>query len=514
MNAAAKITGGAATAAPSPILSVRSLSKSFPGVKALSAVDFDVRPGEVHALCGENGAGKSTLMRILAGNYQADEGEIMFRGAPARYRNTREARREGILLIHQEISLVPEMSVAENIFLGTLPARRGGIVRRRAMHDRAREILDAAGGEFRKIDPRARVGSLSFAYQQMVEIARASAFNSSIVIFDEPTASLTLSEARSLFNTIAELKLKGVAVVYISHKMSEVFALADRITVLRDGKMRGTLKASETDEREVTRLMIGRDIDTSVQRRSSTSVEELLRIEDLHVPDFVRGVSLSVRRGEVLGLYGLIGAGRTEMMEAVFGVRRKTAGRVYWKGSEVAIRSARDAVALGIGLVPEDRKGKGLVLGLSAINNLTMALMRRAGLFRLEDRAGEAAVYEDFRRRLDIRAAGPNVPVNTLSGGNQQKIALAKWLALDPTLLVLDEPTRGIDVGAKSEIHGLVSRLAESGVSIVLISSELPEILALSTRVLTFSEGRLTGEFDGPSATEEILLSAVVGSRK
>jgi ABC-type sugar transport system ATPase subunit len=514
MNAAAKIVDGAAVAAPSPILSVRGVSKSFPGVKALSAVDFDVRPGEIHALCGENGAGKSTLMRILAGNYQADEGEIEFRGQPAHYRNTREARRQGILLIHQEISLVPEMSVAENIFLGSLPSVKGGIVRRRAMVSRAREILNAAGGEFRRIDPRAKVRSLSFAYQQMVEIARASAFNSSVVIFDEPTASLTLTETRSLFNTIAELKAKGVAVVYISHKMSEVFALADRITVLRDGKMRGTLRTSETDEKEITRLMIGRDIDASVTRRSSTLEDELLRIEDLHVPDFVRGISLSVHRGEVLGLYGLIGAGRTEMMEAVFGVRRKTAGRVFWKGAEVAIRSARDAVELGIGLVPEDRKGKGLVLGMSAISNLTMAMMRRAGLFRLEDRKREAAVYEDFRARLDIRAASPDAPVNTLSGGNQQKIALAKWLALNPALLVLDEPTRGIDVGAKAEIHALVSRLAESGVSIVLISSELPEILALSTRVLTFSEGKLTGEFDGPSATEEILLSAVVGSRK
>ncbi len=512
MDATKINTDGAAPAAPSPILSVHGISKSFPGVKALRAVDFDVYPGEVHALCGENGAGKSTLMRILAGDYQADDGRILFHGAPATFRNTREARKQGILLIHQEISLVPEMSVAENIFLGALPRNGLGFVKRRAMNQRVREILDAAGGEFKKLDPNAKVSGLTFAFQQMVEIARASAFKSSVVIFDEPTASLTLTEAQSLFATIAELKARGVAVVYISHKMSEVFALADRITVLRDGEMRGTLRRSQTNEQDITRLMIGRDIEPPKPRVVSAGSETLLSLKDMHVPDFVRGVSLSVRRGEVLGLYGLIGAGRTELMESVFGVRRRSAGQVFWKDREVAIRSPRDAVELGMGLVPEDRKGKGLVLSLSVIENLTMALMRRAGLFRLQDRRRETSVYEDFRNRLDIRAASAATSVNTLSGGNQQKIALAKWLAMNPSLLVLDEPTRGIDVGAKSEIHGLVSRLAEQGVAIILISSELPEILSLSSRILTFSSGRVTGEFDGPTATEELVLSAVVGS--
>lgn len=513
MNANLKIIDDAAPVASSPILRVRNVTKSFPGVKALRSVNFDVRPGEVHALCGENGAGKSTLMRILAGNYHADEGEVFYRGAPARYRDPRQARDEGILLIHQEISLVPEMSVAENIFLGALPARGAGIVRRGDMIRRAREIFDTAGGDFRKIDPSVKVSSLSFAFQQMVEIARASAFNASVVIFDEPTASLTLSETRSLFKTIAELKARGVAVVYISHKMSEVCTLSDRITVLRDGEIRGTLNSRDTNEQEITRLMIGRDIAPPTPKNVNPAADELLRIENLHVPHFAHGVDLAVRRGEVLGLYGLIGAGRTEMMEAMFGVRKKSAGRIFWKTREVNIRSPRDAVRLGIGLVPEDRKGKGLVLGLSAIENLTMAMMRRAGLFRLQNRRDEKKVYEDFRRRLDIRAASADTHVSTLSGGNQQKIALAKWLSMDPELLVLDEPTRGIDIGAKSEIHALVSRLAEAGMSIVLISSELPEILALSTRILTFSEGTLTGEFDGPTATEEMLLSAVIGTR-
>jgi ribose transport system ATP-binding protein len=506
-------TGGAAQAAPSPILSVKGVSKAFPGVLALSGVDFDVRPGEVHALCGENGAGKSTLMRILAGNYQADEGEIMFRGQPARYRNTREARQEGILLIHQEISLVPEMSVAENIFLGSLPQRAGGLVKRREMVRRAREVLAAAGGDFKKIDPNANVASLTFAHQQMVEIARATAFKSSVVIFDEPTASLTLSEANALFATIARLKAQGVAIVYISHKMSEVFALADRITVLRDGTMRGTLRTSATNEQDVTRLMIGRDIAVAVRVAPRERGPELLRVDGIEASGFVKGVSFSVHAGEVLGLYGLIGAGRTETAEAVFGVRRRTAGRIFWKGNEVRIRSARDAVDLGIGLVPEDRKGKGLVLGLSGLANLTMVMMRKAGVLRLPDRAGNKAAYDEFKQKLDIRAVSGDTLVNTLSGGNQQKIALAKWLALNPELLILDEPTRGVDVGAKSEIHALIARLAGEGVSILLISSELPEILALSTRILTFSEGRIVGEFEAREATEEVLLSAVLGNR-
>lgn len=500
--------------APRPILSVRGISKSFPGVKALQNVEFDVRPGEVHALCGENGAGKSTLMRILAGNYQADEGEIILRGEPARYNNPREAREAGVLLIHQEVSLVPEMSVAENMFLGSLPATGFGMVKHGEIKRRARDILTAAGGDFKHIDPAAKVSSLSFAFQQMVEIARASAFNSSIVIFDEPTASLTLSEAESLFNTIAELKADGVGIVYISHKLSEVFHLADRITVLRDGEMRGTLEAKSTNEQEITKLMIGRDLEPPAPKKLGEPGAELLRVEDMHVPKFVHGISMSIRKGEILGLYGLVGAGRTELMESVFGVRPRTGGHVFWKDKPVAIRSPRDAVELGIGLLSEDRKGKGLVLGLSAIDNLTMVLMRKSGLFRLRDRRGDREVYDRLKKQLDIRAASPDTMVSTLSGGNQQKIALAKWLVMNPELLILDEPTRGIDIGAKAEIHSLITKLAESGVSIILISSELPEILALSTRILTFSEGRLTKEFDGTTATEEGLLSAVVGARQ
>jgi ribose transport system ATP-binding protein len=496
--------------APLPILSARGVTKSFPGVRALDAVDFDIRPGEVHALCGENGAGKSTLMRVLAGTFRADIGTITFKGNPIDFRGTREALGQGILLVHQEISLVPELTVAENIFLGNLPSRGAGIVWRRDLYRRARSILAEAGGEFEKIDPRAKVGTLSFARQQMVEIARAMAFNCTVVIFDEPTSSLTASEAVSLFETINRLKARGVGIVYISHKMPEIFALCDRITVLRDGQMRGTRITRDTNEDEITRLMIGRSLESYFERPAVTPGEELLRVEGLAVPGFVRGIDFAVRAGEVLGLYGLIGAGRSEAMEAIFGVRQKTAGKLFWKGAPIDIRNPREAVKLGIGLVPEDRKRQGLVLGMSAQDNTTLALMRRLGLFRLQDRAGERKVYDLFKQKLDIRAASPATEVGTLSGGNQQKIALAKWMAMDPRLLILDEPTRGIDVGAKAEIHSLVAKLAESGVAVILISSELPEILGLASRILTLREGRITASLDGRTATEESVMSALV----
>jgi ABC-type sugar transport system ATPase subunit len=514
MSDAIRFSGLADQAATSgalpPVLGARGVSKSFPGVRALDRADFDVCGGEVHALCGENGAGKSTLMRILAGSFRADEGEILLRGSPIVFRNIQDALRRGILLIHQEISLVPELSVAENIFLGALPTRGLGIVNRGGLIARARELLGEVGGEFEKIDPRAKVGALTFARQQMVEIARAQAFNCSVVIFDEPTSSLTSAEAASLFDTIRRLRARGVAIVYISHKMPEIFRLSDRITVLRDGRMRGTLATRSTNEDEVTRLMIGRSLQHYFEKPAAKLGEELLRVEGLVVPGFVRGVDLSVRRGEVLGLYGLVGAGRSECMEAVFGVRRKSAGRIYWLGREVSIRSPRDAVALGMGLVPEDRKRQGLVLGLSCRDNLTMALMRRAGLLRLQDRASDRKVYDFFAARFDIRAPSPSTVIGALSGGNQQKIALAKWIAMDPKLLVLDEPTRGIDVGAKAEIHALITELAESGVAIVVISSELPEILGLSSRMLTLSEGRVTASLDRADATEERVMTALV----
>jgi ribose transport system ATP-binding protein len=492
-----------------PVLSARGIVKIFPGVRALARVDFDVKAGEVHALCGENGAGKSTLMRILAGASKPNEGTLIMNGRTVEFRSAREACKSGILLVHQEISLVPELTVAENLFLGHVRSHLG-FVRRRDLFASAEKVLTEAGGEFRKIDPYARVGTLSFARQQMVEIARAQALSCSVVIFDEPTSSLTFSETASLFETIRRLKARRVAIVYISHKMPEIFAISDRVTVLRDGQVRGTLKTTETKESEITRLMIGRSLEAYFTKAEVKSGDELLRVEGLAVPGYLSNFGLSVRRGEVLGLYGLVGAGRSEAMECVFGVRQKSAGEVFWEGKKVIIRSPRDAIALGIGLVPEDRKRQGLILNLSCQENATLVLMRRSGLFRLQDRAGEAMVYQGFRRQLDIKSPTAHTNVGTLSGGNQQKVALAKWLSMNPKLLILDEPTRGIDVGAKAEIHGLITKLATSGVSVILISSELPEMLGLATRILTVNGGGVTASLDGRTSTEESVMTALL----
>ena len=495
---------------PLPILSARGVTKSFPGVRALDAVDFDIRPGEVHALCGENGAGKSTLMRVLAGTFRADAGTITFKGSPVDFRGTREALGQGILLVHQEISLVPELTVAENIFLGNLPSRGAGIVWRRDLYRRARAILAEAGGEFEKIDPRAKVGTLSFARQQMVEIARAMAFNCTVVIFDEPTSSLTASEAVSLFETINRLKARGVGIVYISHKMPEIFALSDRITVLRDGQMRGTRITRDTNEDEITRLMIGRSLESYFERPVVTPGEELLRVEGLAVAGLRQGHRL--RRPRRRGARPLRPHRRRPLRGDGSDLRR-------------AAEDRRQALLEGHGRRHPQPARSG-----QARHRPRPRGPQAPGPRARHERAGQHDAGADAPARA-LPPAGPRRraqglrpvqaearhprrlardAVGTLSGGNQQKIALAKWMAMDPKLLILDEPTRGIDVGAKAEIHSLVAKLAESGVAVILISSELPEILGLASRILTLREGRITASLDGRTATEESVMSALV----
>ena len=490
-----------------PLMRVEGIGKSFPGVRALDDVGFDLHAGEVHALCGENGAGKSTLMKILAGNLPPDAGRILFRGAPLTLNSPLDAKKQGILLIHQEISLVPDLSVAENLLLGSLPVGRFGRVDHRALHTRAGEVLASAGIDIASTDI---VGDLSIARQQMVEIARALAFNCAVVIFDEPTASLTDAEAESLFAGIERLRRAGVAIAYISHKMREIFRFSDRITVLRDGKARGTVITSEASEAEVTRLMIGRSLDQYFERAARRPGDEVMRVEDFHVPGHVRGISFAIRAGEVLGLYGLVGAGRTELAEAIFGVRRRTSGTVRIDGELQIISSARDAIRLGLAMVPEDRKQHGLVLGMNNRHNASLAVLRRTSRLGLTDTHAEEALYAEYKDRLGIKAPRSSTRTGTLSGGNQQKIVLAKWLATRPRLLILDEPTRGIDVGAKAEIHGLISRLAEQGLALIVISSEMPEFMGLSHRILTMQQGELTGEFDGETVTEENLVAAIM----
>ena len=488
------------------VLSVSGITKTVPGVRALDDVSFDVRAGEVHALMGENGAGKSTLMKVLAGLYKPDAGTITLRGKPVTITSPLVAREKGILLIHQELSLSPELSVAENIYLGAWPTNALGMLNKRKLRADAQRALDALGCDF---GPGTRVGTLSIARQQMVEIARSQAFNADVVIFDEPTASLTDGERRQLFATIARLKAAGVGIVYISHKMDEIFEITDRITVLRDGQVQGTRVTADTDLAGITRMMIGRDLASYFHRAREDFRDEVLRVEGLSRAGLFTRVDLSVRAGEVLGLYGLVGAGRSELVETIFGLRRADAGRLVWKGQEIPFPTPRQAVDLGMALVPESRKEQGLVLGMGGRENVTLPHLASFSRGGVMDRGRERQVFDKYRDILDIKTTGPEQPVEKLSGGNQQKFVLAKWLCAEPALIILDEPTRGIDVGSKSAIHELIAKLAEDGLAVIVISSEMPEVLGVSHRILTMTEGRISGSFTGDGMTEQALIDAV-----
>jgi len=490
------------------ILILRGITKTFPGVRALDNVELNVRKGEVHALLGENGAGKSTLMKILAGTYAPDNGEIVLDGEYIAPRRPLDAKRHGILLVHQELSLVPGLSVAENIFLGSLP-RRGLGVDWRTLHMNAQRILERLESS---VKPTDLVSSLSLANQQMVEIARALAFDPRIVIFDEPTSSLTEQEKRILFKNIRRLQDEGVAIIYISHRMDEIFELSNRITVLRDGRHRGTVFTDETNETEVTRLMIGRDLEERTNRAALTLGEEVLSVVELTVPGHFRDVTLSVSAGEVVGLYGLVGAGRSELAETIFGLRKPSAGTVRVFGRSQSITSAAEAVDAGIALVPEDRKEQGLVLGMGVKDNMTLPRIDALARLGFVQPAAERGLYETYKERLDIKTPGPSQATKFLSGGNQQKIVIAKWLANEPRLLILDEPTRGIDVGSKAEIHKLIRGLAQEGIAVLVISSEMPEILGVSDRIVTMYEGRVTSILDAADADEDALIAGSINS--
>lgn len=489
-----------------PVLKLEGITKVFPGVKALDAVSFDLRAGEVHALMGENGAGKSTLMKVLAGIHQPDAGRIVHNGVEARMPTPLAARASGILLIHQELSLSPELSIAENIYLGAWPTNALGILRKRKLNRDAAAALHSLGCVY---NPRARVGTLSIARKQMVEIARTQAFNANVVIFDEPTASLTDTERDQLFATIRDLQKRNVAVIYISHKMDEIFQISDRITVLRDGKLQGTVDTADSDIDQLTRMMIGRDLDSYFTRATGQTGPEVLRLEGLGCEGCFKDVDLSVAAGEVLGLYGLIGAGRSELAEAVFGIRKVSAGRIFWMGREITPPSPRKAIDMGLCLAPESRKEQGLVLGMSGRDNITLPHLRDFSRFLMMRRTHETEVFERYRGILKIKTSGPDQRVADLSGGNQQKFVLAKWLCKTPRLLILDEPTRGIDVGSKSAIHALIAELAEQGLAVIVISSEMPEVLGVSNRILTMSDGRINAEFSDADMTEQALIDAV-----
>jgi ABC-type sugar transport system ATPase subunit len=486
-----------------PLLSIHGLSKSFAGVKALEDVGFDVEAGCVHALMGENGAGKSTLMKILGGLQQQDAGAIRLRGEPVRFRSPHEALERGISMIHQELLPFRNLSVAANIAMGREKTRGvPGWLDHAAMNREAETLLGRLG---LSIGPRRTMGTLSVAEMQSVEIVKALARNASVILMDEPTTALSDREVAALFEVIEGLKREGKAVIYISHKMDEIFRIADTITVMRDGRHVATRPAAEMDERELIRLMVGRD-PAPRDRQRGTPGEVLLEVRGLGVPGRFEGVDLILRRGEILGLGGLMGAGRTELAEALYGLAPARSGEIRVAGKAVRIRSPKDALKAGIALVTEDRKRHGFIPTMPVGPNLTLSSLRT----RWIDAKAEAGIAEEQIARFSIKVADRRMPVVSLSGGNQQKVVIAKALLTEPEILILDEPTRGIDVGAKAEIHSLITGLARSGKAILVISSELPELLSLSDRLLIMRQGRVAAELDALQASpEEIMRHAM-----
>ncbi len=463
------------------------ISKVFGGIRAVDDVTFSVRAGEVHALLGENGAGKSTLMKILAGAHQATTGEIRIGGERVTIGSPHDSRALGIGIIYQELALAPELTVAENIFLGELPV----LVNARQLRARARVLLEELGFA---IDPGALVGALPLAFQQAVEIAKAMSRRVRILILDEPTAVLAPPEVERLLDVVKGLSQRGVSVIYISHRLDEIFRIADQITVLKDGRTVGTYPAVEMDEHRLIALMVGREAAQLFPKVARTVGEELLRVENVCAAGLVKDVSFSLRAGEVLGIAGLIGSGRTELARAIFGADRMQSGTVSVAGRQVNIRTPRQGVAAGIGLVPEDRKSQGLVLALPIQQNVTFTCLsrftNRLGMLR---RAAERMAVDSVAARTTIRAHNLDLPVSSLSGGNQQKVVLAKWLDAGCKVIILDEPTRGVDVGARSEIYGLIEALAAGGLGVIIISSDLIEVIGASDRILVMSGGRISG---------------------
>ncbi len=487
-----------------PILTLRGISKSFPGVQALRDVDLDVRAGEIHALMGENGAGKSTLMKIVAGVYQPDAGTILLDGQPVSFAHPREAQERGISIIHQEFNLLPERTVAQNIFLGREP-KRGLIVDNAEMERQTALVLADLGVE-RSISPKATVGRLSVAPQQTDEIARALSFDARIVVMDEPTAALAPAEVEALFARIQALRERGIAFIYISHRLEEIMALTDRITVLKDGELVGTVETAETTPAQLVSMMVGRELSSYYPPYAEPNDigEPVLRIEDGGNAK-LRDINLTVRQGEVVGIAGLEGAGRTELARAVFGVDPFTTGTMEVAGDRVRFTHPREAIRAGIGFLTEDRKIEGLVLPQGIRDNALLA-WRSLGRRGRKDDAGPDVI--DQARRVDLRAAGLDQEVRFLSGGNQQKVVLMKWLSSGARLFIFDEPTRGIDVGAKAGIHELIRELARAGAAVLMISSELPEVIGMSDRIVVMRNGTIAGELPRESTETEIMALA------
>jgi len=485
---------------------MEGIEKSFPGVHALSQCQFELRPGEVHALVGENGAGKSTLMKVLAGVYAKDAGRILYKGKEVEIHNPRAAQNLGISMIHQELNLMPHLTVAQNMFIGREQRQNVKfMLDDKAINKQAEQVFEMMR---LNLDPRVKVADLSVAKQQMVEIAKALSFNAEVLIMDEPTAALTDTEIDELFRIIRDLRAKGVGVVHISHRLEELRLISDRVTVMRDGKYIDTVKTQDATIDQIISMMVGRTIyEATPEVPEQPSEEVVLEVKNLNRGNVIKDVSFKLKKGEILGFSGLVGAGRTEVARAVFGADPIDSGEIYVRGSKVHIGSPHDAVQHGIGYLSEDRKRYGLALGMDVEENVVLAAFKKfLGAFGLVNRSKSRSTAEQYVKMLAIKTPSLQQKVRNLSGGNQQKVIIGKWLTADTNILIFDEPTRGIDVGAKSEIYHLLNNLVQQGKSIIMISSELPEILRMSHRVVVMCEGRITGELNVAEATQEKIM--------
>lgn len=491
-----------------PLLTLEGITKTFPGVRALSSVSLALYPGQVTALVGENGAGKSTLVKILTGIHRPDEGRLAIDGEPFEFASPHAAAEAGITAIHQETVLFDDLTVAENIFIGHAPRTRFGLIDGRAMRRDARRLLERIGAA---LDPRARLRDLGIASKHLVAIARALSIDARVVIMDEPTAALSHQEIQELYELVETLKAEGKAILFISHKFDEIFRIADRYTVFRDGEPAGEGLIEHTDSDALVKLMVGRSIDGVFPPGSGRFGDPVLQVEGYSHPTEFDDIGFSLRRGEILGFYGLVGAGRSECMQSLFGVTRPSAGRVRIDGQELRARSPADAIARGLVYVPEDRGGQGAITGLPIVDNV--ALPSLGGLSRrgFVAMAAEFALARDYTERLDLRASALDQAVGQLSGGNQQKVVIAKWLATRPTVIILDEPTKGIDIGSKAAVHAFMRELADEGLAVIMVSSEIPEVLGMSDRVIVMREGRQVAEFDRDQASPEALVRAAAG---
>lgn len=491
-----------------PVLRLDRITKTFPGVKALSEVELALYPGQVTALVGENGAGKSTLVKILTGIYQPDGGQITVDGKPVRFPTAQDAAAHGITAIHQETVLFDDLTVAENIFLGHAPKGRFGLIDLAAQRRMAAEILTEIGA---KIDPDTRLRELGIASKHLVAISRALSIDARVVIMDEPTAALSHKEIHELYELVDTLKAQGKAILFISHKFDEIFRIADRYTVFRDGQFVAEGRITDISEGDLVQMMVGRSVDQVFPKRHPRIGDEVLQVAGYDHPTEFEGIGFTLRRGEILGFYGLVGAGRSEFMQALFGITKPTKGVTRVNGKIIVIRSPAEAVEAGIVYVPEDRGLQGAIRPMPIFQNVSLPSLGRTsknGFIRL---AEEFALTREYTRRLDLRAASLDTPVGNLSGGNQQKVVIAKWLATQPKVIILDEPTKGIDIGSKAAVHEFMAELASQGLAVIMVSSEIPEVLGMSDRVIVMREGRIVAEVTGEDMTPETLVRHAAG---